>query len=141
MSIEEKDRPFSILKYEADKNYSREVVKIAKGQNLKMGTVVGMIAKDETYKIVALTKEKTVDDNTTTIVQADDSALDGSEIAVGIVLQDVDATDAATEGLIVARDAIVIEDKVIYPNDAMADQKKKILKDLENRGIVVRKGA
>lgn len=140
MSIEEKGRPFSILKYEADKNYSREVVKIAKGQSLKMGTVVGRISDDETYKIVALTQEKTEND-VTTIVQADDSALDGSEIAMGVMLQDIDATDTAKEGLIVARSAIVIEDKIVYPKNATDDQKKKILDELEKRGIVVRKEA
>lgn len=124
MNIEEKDRPFSILKYEADKNYSREVVTIAKGQNLKMGSVVGQVTANGTYKAVSITEGET----------------DGSDTAVGIVLQDVDATEAAKEGLIVARDAIVIEDKIVYPTEATADQKKKILSDLEKRGIVLRKG-
>ncbi len=105
-----------------------------------MGTVVGRISDDETYKIVALTQEKTEND-VTTIVQADDRALDGSEIAVGVVLQDIDATDTAKEGLIVTRNAIVIEDRIVYPENATAEQKKKILDDLEKRGIVVRKEA
>ncbi len=76
MNIEEKDRPFSILKYEADKNYSREVVTTAKGQNLKMGTVVGEISASGEYKAVSITEGET----------------DGSDTAVGIVLQDIDAT-------------------------------------------------
>lgn len=42
MAIEEKDRIGSLLKYELDKNYCREVVTIASGQNLKMGTVLGL---------------------------------------------------------------------------------------------------
>lgn len=42
MAIEEKDRIGSLLKYEADKNYCREVVTVAEGQNLKMGTVLGI---------------------------------------------------------------------------------------------------
>ncbi len=42
--------------------------------------------------------------------------------------------------MIVARDAIVIEGKIVYPTEATADQKKKILSDLEKRGIVLRKG-
>lgn len=42
MVIEEKDRIGSLLKYELDKNYCREVVTIASGQNLKMGTVLGL---------------------------------------------------------------------------------------------------
>ena len=124
MKIEEKDRPFSILKYEADKNYSREVIKVAQGQNLKMGTVVGEVSESGEYKEVS--------------IKADES--DGSDVAVGVVLQDVDATEVAKEVLIVARNAIVIEDKILYPAEATADQKKKILSDLEKRGIVLRKG-
>lgn len=124
MNIEEKDRPFSILKYEADKNYSREVVKVAQGQNLKMGTVVGEVSESGEYKEVSTKTDET----------------DGSDTAVGIVLQDVDATEAAKDCLIVARDAIVIEDKIVYPTEATADQRKKIIEDLENRGIVLRKG-
>ena len=42
MAIEEKDRIGSLLKYELDKNYCREVVTIASGQNLVMGTVLGL---------------------------------------------------------------------------------------------------
>ena len=38
MAITEKDRIGSLLKYEADENYCREVVTVAEGQNLKMGT-------------------------------------------------------------------------------------------------------
>lgn len=124
MNIEEKDRPFSILKYEADKNYSREVVKMAQGQNLKMGSVVGQVTANGTYKAVSISESET----------------DGSDIAAGVVLQDIDATSSSKECLIVARDAIVIEDKIVYPTEATADQKKKILSDLEKRGIVLRKG-
>lgn len=42
MVIEEKDRIGSLLKYELDKNYCREVVTISSGQNLKMGTILGL---------------------------------------------------------------------------------------------------
>lgn len=142
MSIEEKNRLGDLLKYEADKNYCREVVTIAEGQNLKMGTVVGIVTESDKAKVVALTKEKT-SNGATTIVQADedDTALDGSEIPFGILLEDVDATSAATKALVIARDAIVASDYVVFPADATADQKKKITKDLEKRGIVIRKSA
>ena len=42
MSITENNRLGDLLKYELDKNYCREVVTIASGQNLKMGTVLGI---------------------------------------------------------------------------------------------------
>ena len=54
MTIEEKGRLLSLLKYEAEKNYCREVVTIAQGQNLRMGTIVGEKTADGTYKQVSL---------------------------------------------------------------------------------------
>ncbi len=130
MNIEEKDRLLSLLKYEAEKNYCREVVTIAQGQNLKMGTIVGEKTADGTYKQVSLVDP--TDEEATT---------DGTEIPMGVLLQDVDASTAAQQGLIVARDAIVIESQLIFPGEATADQKKAIKKGLEARGIVTRKSA
>lgn len=142
MSIEGNNRLGDLLKYESDKNYCREVVTMAEGQNLKMGTIIGIVTESEKAKIVALTKEKTVN-GTTTIVQADedDSALDGCEVPFGVLLEDVDATSAAKKALIIARDAIIASDYVVFPADATADQRKKIIADLESRGIVIRKSA
>lgn len=122
MATEEKDRIGSLLKYEADKNYCREVVTIAEGQNLTMGTVVGIKTADDTCKIVSIADDET----------------DGSDTVYGVLLEDVDATSAAKKGLVVARGAIVIESALTYPEDATAAQKKAILKGLEARGIVVR---
>ncbi len=130
MAIIEKDRLGSLLKYEADKNYCREVVTIALGQNLKMGAIVGEKSADGTYKIVDL-------------VDASDegAVLDGSEKPIGVLLEDVDATSEAKEALVVARDAIVIKSALAYPDGATADQKKQIIKGLEARGIVARVNA
>lgn len=138
--IEENARLGSLLKYEADKNYSREVVTIAEGQTLKMGTILGRVTEDDTYKIVALTKEKT-ESGTTTIVQADDSELDGSEIVAGVLLSDVDATKASQKALMLARIGAVADDKIIYPDSATDAQKKNILAQLDQRGIITRTGA
>jgi len=125
--IEEKDRLLSLLKYEAEKNYCREVVTIAQGQNLRMGTIVGEKTADGMYKQVSL-----VDPTD------EEAATDGTEIPIGVLLQDVDASTAAQQGLIVARDAIVIESQLVFPEGVTADQKKLIKKGLEARGIVSR---
>ena len=125
--IEEKDRLLSLLKYEAEKNYCREVVTIAQGQNLRMGTIVGEKTADGTYKQVSLVDP--TDEEATT---------DGTETPIGVLLQDVDASTAAQQGLIVARDAIVIESQLVFPEGVTADQKKLIKKGLEARGIVSR---
>ena len=125
MSIEENNRLGDLLKYEADKNYCREVMTVASGQNLKMGTVVGIKTVTDEIKIVSI----------------DDEETDGSDSAFGVLLEDVDATSAAKKALVIARDAILASDYIVFPNDATADQKKKITKDLEKRGIVIRKSA
>ena len=125
MSIEENNRLGDLLKYEADKNYCREVMTVASGQNLKMGTVVGIKSATDEVKIVSISDEET----------------DGSDSAFGVLLEDVDATSAAKKALVIARDAILASDYIVFPNDATAEQKKKITKDLEKRGIVIRKSA
>ena len=125
MSIEENNRRGDLLKYEADKNYCREVMTVASGQNLKMGAVVGIKSATDEIKIVSISDEET----------------DGSDSAFGVLLEDVDATSAAKSALVIARDAILASDYVVFPADSTADQKKKITKDLEKRGIVIRKSA
>ena len=94
------------------------------------GTIVGEKTADGMYKQVSLVDP--TDEQATT---------DGTEIPMGVLLQDVDASTAAQQGLIVARDAIVIESQLIFPEGATADQKKSIKKGLEARGIVTRKSA
>ena len=125
MSMEENNRLGDLLKYEADKNYCREVMTVASGQNLKMGTVVGIKSATDEVKIVSISDDET----------------DGSDSAFGVLLEDVDATSTAKKALVIVRDAILASDYIVFPNDATADQKKKITKDLEKRGIVIRKSA
>ncbi|GHT98353.1 hypothetical protein FACS1894126_3720 [Alphaproteobacteria bacterium] len=67
--------------------------------------------------------------------------MDGSETAVGVLLEDVDTTAGAKKALMIARDAIVASGAVVFPNGATANQKKKIKKDLEARGLVIRQSA
>ena len=98
---------------------------LASEQNLKMGTVVGVKSVTDEIKTVSITEEET----------------DGSDSAFGVLLEDVDATSAAKKALVIARDAILASDYVVFPTDATDEQKKKITKDLEKRGIVIRKSA
>jgi len=123
--IEENERLGALLKYEADKNFSRDVVTIAKGQNLKMGTVLGKVSADGTYKIVSIAEDET----------------DGSDTSAGILLEDIDATNATKKALMLARIGMVDESKVIYPTSATDDQKAAILEELKKLGIITRTGA
>ena len=125
MSMEENNRLGDLLKYETDKNYCREVMTVASGQNLKMGAVVGIKSATDEIKIVSIS----------------DGETDGSDSAFGVLLEDVDATAVAKKALVIARDAIIARDYIVFPADATAEQKKKITKDLEKRGIVIRQSA
>lgn len=125
MSIEESNRLGDLLKYEADKNYCREVMTFAIGQNLKMGTVVGIKSATDEIKIVSIAEDET----------------DGSDFAFGVLLEDMDAASEPKKALVIARDAILASNYVVFPDDATVEQKKKITKDLEKRGLVIRKSA
>lgn len=114
-----------LLKYEADKNYCREVVIVAQGQNLKLGTILGMVDAADQVKAVSL----------------DDEETNGTYTAIAVLLEDVDSTSEAKKSIMVARDAIVSTAGAIFPDSATADQKKKIIKDLEARGLVIRQSA
>ena len=125
--IEEGKNLGDLLNWELDRNYCREVVTVASGQDLKRGAIVGLVTATGLAKSVYL------------ITGAQNEVLDGSEVAVGMVLDDVDATEGAKDAVTIARAAIVIADGVIFPGGATAAQKKKITGDLDARGIVIRK--
>jgi hypothetical protein len=123
MVIEEGKNLADVLNWEIDKNYCREVVTVASGQNLKLGTVVGIVTGTGAAKIVSVDPEEE----------------DGSDVAVGIILEDANATSGAKNAVIVTRGATVLADGIVFPNGVTDAQKKKIIKDLDARGILVRK--
>ncbi|MDR1334788.1 MAG: head decoration protein, partial [Holosporaceae bacterium] len=98
--IEEGKNLGDLLNWELDRNYCRETVTVASGQNLKLGTVVGIVAATGFAKIVSVDPEEE----------------DGSDTAVGVILED--ATSGAKAAVIIARTAIVIADGVIFPAGA-----------------------
>ena len=79
-----------LLKYEAPNLYSRDQDTVAAAQNLPLGTVVGR--ETATAKLKAL----------------DPSASDGTETAVGVLGNDVDATLIDREDAINGRCRVVI---------------------------------
>ena len=112
-----------IVRWEPEKNYSREVVTIASGQNLSIGTVLGKVTATGKYK------------------QIDFDATDGSEKAAGILLQDVDASAADAEGVTLVRDSIVITTDLVWPDGATEAQKSQALSELKALGIITRPAA
>jgi hypothetical protein len=111
------------LKFEEDNLYSRDQVTVASGQNLKTGTVVGVITASGK------------------VTQLAPSANDGSENAAGVLLLDVDASAADTPGVIVARHAICSDKGLVWPGGITGPQKNTALGQLKALGILVREGA
>lgn len=113
-----------VLKYEAPNLYSRERITVASGQNLLLGTVVGLVTASGHYK------------------QVDPSADDGSQVAVAVLLQDCDASRAERQdGLAVARHAIVAEHALIWPEAMTLTERALAMAQLKALGVLVRQGA
>lgn len=112
-----------LLKYEAPNLYSRDQVTVGAGQNLPLGTVVGLVTATAKLK------------------QIDPSATDGSQYAAGVLIQAVDATLIDREdGLMLARHAIVSDHALAWPTAITAAEKLAAIAQLKSLGILVRKG-
>lgn len=112
-----------LLKYEAPNLYSRDRVSVASGQNLPLGTVVGIVTATGKYK------------------QIDPSAEDGTQVAAGVLLQACDATLIdRDDGLVVARHAIVSDHALQWPEAITAAEKASAIAQLKALGVLVRQG-
>lgn len=134
MALKESENLAQLLKHEANKNYCREIVQIAKGQNLKMGAIITASTSD-IYEAVKIVTVSVPSGRGTTTVQR------VSGDAYGILLEDVDATEEAKPGTIVSRDVIVNANLLIIPTSATEAHKKTIRDALAKRGIVLKKEA
>ena len=112
-----------LLKYEAPNLYSRDQVTVGAGQNLLLGTVVGLVTATAKLK------------------QIDPSATDGSQYAAGVLMQGVDATIIdRDDGLMLARHAIVADHALAWPAAITTAEKQAAIAQLKSLGILVRKG-
>ena len=112
-----------LLKYEAPNLYSRDRVTVASGQNLPLGTVVGLVTATGKFK------------------QIDPSAEDGSQVAAGVLLQTCDATLIdRDDGLVVARHAIVAHHALAWPDAITTGEKASAIAQLKALGVLVRQG-
>ncbi len=112
-----------VLKYAAPTLYSRDRVTVASGRSLALGAVVAIVTA--TGKVVAL----------------DPAGLDGSEVAVGVLVDAVDATAADAPGVMIARHAIVADHALVWPAAITQAQKDAATAQLKAAGILVRSGA
>ena len=117
-----------IVKWEANEEYSREVVTIASGNGkLEAGTVLEASASTDKYSKLSYT-----------------AAADPTPASVGtpaaVLLQDVDATSADQKAIVVVRSAIVVDSQLVWPADIDETSKASAAADLTSLGIVIREG-
>ena len=111
-----------LLKQEAEKYFSRDVVILKAGQNLKLGTIVGKLTAEDKIVALDLTAQQT-----------------GAEIAYGVLIQDTDASAGDKETIIVARDATFASNALIWPKTITATEKTAVTNQLKECGILIRK--
>ncbi len=111
-----------LLKFEAPNLYSREEITVAQGQKLALGAIIGQ------------------DSETDLIKALNPAATDGTQNAVGALIAEVDATSGNAKAVIVTRDAILADYAVVWPSSTTLEQKTAAIKQLEARGVIIRKG-
>ncbi|WP_265030103.1 head decoration protein [Wolbachia endosymbiont (group A) of Philonthus cognatus] len=122
ISITEGNNLGDLLKYEVSNLYSRDQITVAKGQNLKLGGVVAKKTEDGFIRVLSPT------------------GTDGTQTAIGVIASDVNATENA-KAVIITRGAILADHAVVWPANITEEQKAEAIKQLEARGIIIRKGA
>ncbi|UPA54494.1 head decoration protein [Wolbachia pipientis] len=119
--ITEQNNLGDILKYEASSLYSRDQITVAKGQNIKLGAVVAKKTEDGFIRVLNPT------------------ATDGTQTAIGVILNDVNSKDSDIKAVIITRIALLADNAVVWPANITEEQKTAAIKQLETRGIIIRK--
>lgn len=114
-----------LLKYELNANYCRETVTLKSGTNFALGAVLGKLTADGKYTLSPA------------------SAADGSETAVAVLLEAVDATAADQTGLIAARGPVIVSKAALVFDASVDDAAKTTAKhvQLAAAGLVARETA
>ena len=74
-------------------------------------------------------------------VQIDPSATDGTQVAAGVLMQACDAALAErTDGLVVARHAIVSDHALQWPTGITTGEQQAAIAQLKSLGVLVRQG-
>ena len=122
--LQEPNNLGDLLKYEAPNLYSRDLATVAAGQQLSLGTVVGL--ETTTNKLHAL----------------DPTATDGTEVAIGVLATDVDATLIdVDDAILISRHAIVASAAIIWPAGITAAEQATAISQLKTLGVLIRAAA
>ena len=79
-----------VVKFQINPNYNNEAITVLLGTNYKSGAVLGKITASGKYKLAAV------------------GAVDGSAVAVAVLLNPADATLADATGIILARGPVIV---------------------------------
>lgn len=121
--LEEKDNTGDIVRYEVDQNYTRETIIVKAGQQLEAGALLRKRSEDSKYTLPSIGED------------------DGTKKVLGVLLKRVDASAEDQEAVMLCRGpAIIIENALKYNSSASEEDVLGYVKDLENLGILVRKG-
>ena len=75
------------------------------------------------------------------VKQIDPSATDGTQVAAGVLMQACDAALAErTDGLVVARHAIVSDHALQWPTGITTGEQQAAVAQLKSLGVLVRQG-
>ncbi|KPQ06193.1 MAG: Bacteriophage lambda head decoration protein D [Rhodobacteraceae bacterium HLUCCA12] len=117
-----------LLKLDLDKNYTREAVTLLAGTDYEIGSVLGQFTSGDNDGKYALSPNAAGEPDT------------GEQVAAGVLIQAVDASDGDATGIIIKRGpAIVARDMLVY--DDSVDDSTKVeakLAQLTTLGIVAR---
>jgi len=114
-----------ILKYDDNPDYTRETVTLLTGTNYAIGSVLGIVTASGKYKL------------------SSDSGTDGSQVAVAVLLEAVDATAADAAGVILARGPSIVSKAQLVYDSTVSTAAKITTKEgqLKAAGIVSRVAA
>ena len=114
-----------LLKYDLEKNYTREEVTLLVGTAYPLGAVLGRITASGKFAMSTATGSN------------------GAQTAAGVLLAPVDATDGDAPGVVIARGPAIVSDAELQFDASVDDAPKRAAKiaQLAAIGIVTRAAA
>ena len=105
---------------EGNGRISRETIIVLSGQTLQPGAVLGKVTASGKYKAL------------------EPAAVDGSEVAAGILYDRVDASDGDAEGVAIVRLAEVNAAELVWPDGISSGEQSAALDELAALSIIAR---
>lgn len=120
-----------LLKLDLDKNYTREVVTLKSGTDYKLGAVLGTFTSGADAGKYRMSRHAAADPDV------------GDQVAAGVLIEAVDATDGDRTGVIIKRGPAIVSRAMLVVDASVDDAPKRAAKiaQLTALGIVARDAA